>query len=292
MRDEQTLNLEPARVGAAVRAACLAELRALKPGNVHRHAAGHDMTVADFERSAEAIAPVFARPGLTVGERILGAVEATRAAVGCNTNLGIVLLAAPLAEAALAGRGRDLRQRLAAVLAGLDVADAERAFRAIRLAGPAGLGRVERHDVDQPARVTLRAAMAEAAVRDRIARQYASDYRDIFELGVPELRLALTRWNDEAWAAAQVYLSFLAGLPDSHIARKFGDTMAEQVRRRAAAPAALLRAADQPETARQALLDFDAALKAEGLNPGTSADLTVASLFALRLEDLLNQAAT
>ena len=34
--------------------ACALELRALKPGNVHVHAAGHGMTAADFERSAAA----------------------------------------------------------------------------------------------------------------------------------------------------------------------------------------------------------------------------------------------
>ena len=71
------------------------------------------------------------------------------------------------------------------------------------------------------------------------------------------------------------------------LARKFGAKKAEEVRRCAEAPAALLRTADDPESVKQELLAFDAALKAEGLNPGTSADLTVASLFAARLEDLL-----
>ncbi len=95
--------MEPAAIGEAIRWACLTELRALKPGNVHRFGDGHAMTVADFEASAEAIAAVFAQPGLTVGARILQSVLATQAAVGCNTNLGIVLLCAPLAEAAQEG---------------------------------------------------------------------------------------------------------------------------------------------------------------------------------------------
>lgn len=293
MRDQQPLipNLDPAFVGKALRDACLIELRALKPGNVHYHAPGHGMTAADFERSAEAVAAVFAQPGLMVGGRILRGVEATRAAVGCNTNLGIVLLAAPLAEAALVGQGGDLRSRLGRVLTDLEVGDAEQAFQAIRLAEPAGLGHSERHDVRQAAKVTLLEAMAEAAPRDLIARQYVTDYREVFETGIEGLRRALSRWNDEAWAAADVYLGFLSGAPDSHIARKYGSEKAEELRRRAEAPAVLLHAADDPESVKQALLDFDAALKAEGLNPGTSADLTVASLFARRLENHLRRVA-
>jgi triphosphoribosyl-dephospho-CoA synthase len=37
---------------------------------------------------------------------------------------------------------------------------------------------------------------------------------------------------------------------------------------------------------RAPLLAFDRALKERGINPGTSADLTVATLFAATLEDL------
>ena len=106
-----------ARIAEAYIAACLLELDALKPGNVHRHAEGHGMTVADFERSAEVSAPALARTGASVGSRVLEAVEATRAAVGQNTNLGIVLLAAPLAAAA-ERREPDLRVALARVLGG------------------------------------------------------------------------------------------------------------------------------------------------------------------------------
>src|SRR5690242_14660894 len=87
-------------LSAAYIAACELELRALKPGNVHDFAAGHGMTVDDFAASAEVSAGPLCRPGASVGERILGAIRATRERVGCNTNLGIVLLAAPLVAAA------------------------------------------------------------------------------------------------------------------------------------------------------------------------------------------------
>ncbi len=88
--------LAPATIAEAYLAACRAELAAIKPGNVHVHAAGHRMSVADFEASAALSAPPLTAPGARVGARIEAAVAATRAGVGQNTNLGIVLLCAPL----------------------------------------------------------------------------------------------------------------------------------------------------------------------------------------------------
>jgi triphosphoribosyl-dephospho-CoA synthase len=264
--------------------ACLAELQSLKPGNVHVFADGHGMSLRDFEASARASAPVMAEPDLSVGARIHAAIRRTHEAVGCNTNLGIVLLCAPLAAAALAPAERSLRDRLRAVLAGLDVADAEQAFAAIRLAGPAGLGESAEHDVHEPATVTLLAAMATAAERDRIARQYATGFQDVFELGIPRLTSGLARWNDKRWATTSTYLGFLAAFADSHIVRKYGAARAEAVRCDAQRLDAALLSQASPAAMTAPLMQFDATLKAEAVNPGTSADLTVASLFALRLD--------
>jgi triphosphoribosyl-dephospho-CoA synthase len=264
--------------------ACRVELLSLKPGNVHALAEGHRMTVADFEASARASAPVMAEPGLSVGMRIHEAIRRTRNAVGCNTNLGIVLLSAPLAAAAMTPADTGLRDALGDVLAGLDRADAEQAFAAIRLAAPAGLGEVTEHDVRRPATVTLRAAMAAARERDRIARQYATGFHDVFELGLPRLAMGLARWCDIRWATTSAYLGFLSAFPDSHIVRKFGIACAEETRHAAWRLDAELLSQASPGDMTAALMAFDAALKDQGVNPGTSADLTVASLFALRLE--------
>ncbi|MGE0120043.1 MAG: triphosphoribosyl-dephospho-CoA synthase [Dongiaceae bacterium] len=272
-------------VAAAYRDACLAELAALKPGNVHAFAGGHGMTVAQFEASARVSAPVMGNPSLTVGARILDATQRTRQVVDCNTNLGIVLLCAPLAQAALSSREGGLQERLRHVLARLDVTDAEQAFAAIRLAQPGGLGTVPENDVRQPATATLAAAMAAAMERDAVARQYATGFADVFEIGVAELQAGLRRWPGTNWATTAAYLAFLARLPDSHIARKFGVERAMEVRAMAQPFEDMLRAARDPEDIAAALQAFDADLKSVGLNPGTSADLAVASLFTLRLQE-------
>lgn len=276
----------PRRIAAAFEQACRDELAAPKPGNVHVFADGHRMTAVDFERSAAAAAGPLTAPQARVGQRIFGAVEATFAAVGSNTNLGIVLLCAPLAAAA-EPMPQDLRASLAIVLEALDRHDAELAFRAIVRAAPAGLGRVERHDVFGPATATLREAMAEASHRDRIALQYVTGFADIFELGEPLLAAALDRTPDRRFAALWTYLGFLTAFPDSHILRKHGAAVAEQIRCDAAKLRAEVQAADSLDDILPNILDWDARLKREGINPGTSADLTVASLFAHRLRSIL-----
>jgi triphosphoribosyl-dephospho-CoA synthase len=271
--------MSPGAIAAAFLAACHAELQALKPGNVHIHAAGHGMTIADFEASAEAAAPYIAARGERVGTRILGAVRATRAAVGQNTNLGIILLAAPLAMAAECAGATGLRRAVETVLAGLDREDAAHCFEAIALANPGGLGDAPEQDVRGPALVPLLDAMRLAADRDRIAYQYASGYADIFDVGLPAARNAA----NAADPAAAVYWRFLTAVPDSHIARKYGAQRASSVLRLAQGVDAALQAAPDAAARHALLLDFDARLKAEGLNPGTSADLTVATLFAYDL---------
>jgi triphosphoribosyl-dephospho-CoA synthase len=268
-------------IAGAFRAACRAELEALKPGNVHVHGPGHGMTIEDFLASAEAAAPAIARAGANVGARILGAVEATHAACGQNTNLGIVLLAAPLAAAAEGSRGTP--ERLRRVLAGLTVEDAVLAYRAIRLAAPGGLGRSDRHDVAHPPTVTLLEAMRAAADRDRIAFQYAGGFRDVLELGVPRLRRCRAEGWSEPHAMGATYLGFLARFPDTHVVRKHGSALAEEVRRQAATLEAMLRDAEDREACGPRLLAWDEELKARGINPGTSADLTVASHLAAAL---------
>lgn len=264
------VGLAPGLIASLYRAACLAELDALKPGNVHAYAAGHRMAVADFVTSAEVSAPALAARGAGVGARVRDGVAATRAAVGQNTNLGILLLCAPLARAA------DTRTTLTAVLDGLDAADSEGVFAAIRLANPGGLGRAGRHDVAEAAPASLREAMAEAAPRDRIARAYGNGFADLATIGLPALAKARRDGLDPAWATTAVYLAYLATVPDSHIQRKHGPGTARSVQERTAVMHAQVDLREHPVAA---LLAFDAALKDSGVNPGTSADFTVATLF-------------
>ena len=267
-------------VAAAVWRACIEELEAPKPGNVSFVSPGHGMTAADFVASARCTADVLGTPDLSLGERVLGSIRATRAVTGCNTNLGIVLLCAPLAHAALDGnRERSLRAGVGRVLEAASVADTERVFEAIRLAEPAGLGESERHDVRTPAAAPLLEVMREAENRDRVARQYACGFEDIFDLGLPVLAESRRRWPG-AQAVAALYLAFLARFKDSHIERKLGTVAAQRVRLEAQRLVENLDESESSEMNFEDLTRFDRSLKSRRINPGTSADMTVATLLA------------
>jgi triphosphoribosyl-dephospho-CoA synthase len=268
----------PAEIAALAQAACVLEVAADKPGNVSRRHDFGDTRFEDFLLSAIAVGAALGAAGTaSVGQTVLAAVRDTRRWVPVNTNLGIVLLLAPLARAA-AGEGGPLRERLATVLAGLTLEDARAAYAAIRLAAPGGLGEAEAQDVGQEPTVTLREAMALAADRDTIAREYVTDYDVTFALAVPALRRA--RADGLGWPAATLesYLRVLAEVPDTLIGRKRGGEVARAVSARARA---VLESGGPGSAPRTRSLDaFDAELRAEsGLNPGATADLMAAALF-------------
>lgn len=264
--------------------ACNGELSALKPGNVHVHAAGHGMDIAHFQRAAAAAAPYIADPALSVGQRILRATEASFSVTGLNTNLGIVLLCAPLAKAAAEiDTTIGLRRRLAVILGTLTYEDASDAFAAIRLANPAGLGTTDQGDVQEALpRITLIEAMYLAKDRDRIANAYVTAYEDIFDFALPALAGARALAETSDLATSTLHMTLLAEFADSHIARKFGIATADLVRDEARA---LSSAWDPIATSKSLSLleQFDTSLKARRFNPGTTADFVVATLFTALL---------
>lgn len=276
-----------AALQAAVRHACKLDVNAVKPGNVSIDAPGHGMSAAEFLASAEAIAEPITAPGLTVGERIYCAIEATQQAVNCNTNLGIVLLLAPLIQTAESiADGTSLERELDTVLSCLTVTDADWAYRAIRLAKPGGMGATDQHDIADSPTVTLYHAMQKAADRDQIARLYSTGYRALFQRALPVWRQALERWGSKEWAATAVFLNTLASEPDSLITRKFGSAESGQVSLTAKSLWRSLEAQRDPIALQSELMVWDVELKSKGLNPGTTADMTVATIFLADLQDL------
>ena len=262
------------------------EVSAEKPGNITPTHDFADTTFEDMVRSAIAVGPELGRAGERgVGETVLAAVEATRAVAASNTNLGIALLLAPLAKAALAGG--ELRPRLHTVLLALDVADARAAYAAIRLTGAGGLDEPVAHDVRAEPQVGLREAMASAGERDSIASEYVSDFALTFETGVPALAAALGEGLAVRDAIVELHLRLLDAAPDTLIARKRGADAAGRVS--AGAREVLAAGGMRTDAGRQALRRFDASLRksANALNPGTTADLVTAVVFVAVLGGML-----
>ncbi|MEY8879761.1 MAG: triphosphoribosyl-dephospho-CoA synthase, partial [Leptothrix sp. (in: b-proteobacteria)] len=180
----------------------------------------------------------------------------------------------------------------------LDRDDAAAAFRAIVMASPGGLGAAPDQDVRDAPSTTLREAMALAADRDRIARQYRDGAAELFELGLAALAgvegaagasatgvpvgVCLASVPESATptqtaAVQRVYLGWLASAPDSHIVRKHGAALAHSVLSAAVPWAQRAAAGENPDTD-PAFAQWDLTLKTAAINPGTSADLTVATL--------------
>jgi triphosphoribosyl-dephospho-CoA synthase len=269
-------------VAAAAQLACVFEVSAEKPGNITPRHDFADTSYEDMLRSAIALGPELARAGEHgVGETVLAVVRATRGVAGANTNLGIALLLAPLARAALVGTG------VAEVLRDLTRADADAAYAAIREARAGGLDAPVEHDVRDAPAVTLREAMAAAAERDSVAAEYARDFSLTYGIGLPALGRALDAGLRVRDAVVELFLALLAAVPDTLIARKRGREAAERVS--VAAADAVAAGGVRSEPGRAAVVELDAALRADGnaLNPGTTADLVTAVLFVALLDGRL-----
>lgn len=245
------------------------------------------MTVDDFLRSADASAAAITCPDYTLGEKIYHAVFATQQAVGCNTNLGIILLCAPICQAALQKSPKQsVKQSLAQVLANTTQADAAWAFKAITMANPAGLGNADSQDVGASPTTNLTEAMAIAKNRDSIARQYATNYKDIFTTGVLGYNRGFACYGDCTWAAVVVFIGFLSEFPDSHIQRKHGNKYSSWILEQITTIADAL--ADGCTTLQlvELLQHTDKLFKGRNINPGSTADLTVATVFIILISAL------
>jgi triphosphoribosyl-dephospho-CoA synthase len=266
-------------IGQCATLACLLEATAPKVGNVHRGADFDDLKFGDFCVSAVAIGPAMERACQTgVGRAVLDAIAATRQCVATNTNLGMALLIAPLA--AVPRDERLSAESVGRVLSQLTPDDCCLVYEAIRLVQPGGLGSVESMDVADQAPADLLAAMAAAADHDLVARQYVTSFQLVLEEALP----ALVAGRERGWSLTDTivhaHLGLIACHGDSLIARKCGKDLAGKAARLAQQVLAAGHPGDEAYFA--AVADFDFWLRADGnrRNPGTTADLIAAALFA------------
>lgn len=265
-------------IADAARRACRLEATVPKPGNVHPGAAFADLRYEDFVRAGDLCAPILARAGERgVGQTVLDCVRATRSAMSTNPNLGILLLLAPLAAVPVDVR---LEAGIRNILARLSVHDSRLVYEAIRLAAPGGLGEVSEQDVRSIPTEPLPLIMERAADRDLIARQYANGFDLVLREALPQLTRDDVFARDASTAVIRLQLWLMSQHGDSLIARKCGVELSTEAARRARQ----VLACGWPGTAAgmAELAGFDAWLRADGhrRNPGTTADLIAATLFA------------
>lgn len=272
-------------IGQKATLACLLEVSAPKPGNVHRGADFDDLTFNDFMLSAVAVGPIMDRAvGQPVGQTVLQSIRATQLLVKSNTNLGIVLLLAPIAAVPI---DQALAHGLPTVLSRLTAADSADVYEAIRLARPGGLQRIDRLDIAEAVPPQLLDAMQHAAAWDLIARQYVTRFDLVLNSVAPWLESGRLHGWSLPDSIVYTHVRLLAQQRDSLVARKCGGEMADNVMRWASR----VLESGQPgdEAYHEALSDFDFWLRSDGhrRNPGTTADLIAAGLFTLLRDDRL-----
>jgi triphosphoribosyl-dephospho-CoA synthase len=287
-----------------------------KPGNVHRTRDSAKTRFEHFLAGSVAMGPAMralaergydASTGrldiseIGLGSQILRAIQDTLSwQTGSNVNLGIVLLLAPLAVASglCLSESRHLalprlRQELKDIVGAAVPEDSVGIYRAIRAAAPPRvLGKVEELDVMDDAvldrireeKLTPLRIFEECRGRDSICREWVTGFSTTFTLGYPFLKEALQRSGDINTAVVHTFLRILSEVPDSLIERKSGRKAALEVSRMASE--VLKRGGLTDPEGRRTVLEMDETLHGAGgdLNPGTTADLTAASIYLLLLE--------
>lgn len=261
-----------ANLDDAVRWACALEAMAPKLGNVHPSARFADLEVRDFLSAGEILARQ-TKHHHSVGKIVLSTVRETCESFGTNINLGIALLIAPLTLA----KRNDVE--VGRVLEELSQQDAGEVYEAIKLARPGGLGESKEMDVRESPPCSLLAAMKFARDRDLIAKQYADNFSDVYEIVVPAIIAAVENEGDMLLGIRVAQIEILSKLGDTLIARKCGAAASVEVRERAAAVMSI----DNPEQQWRAQMDLDGWMRGDGnrRNPGSTADLIAAGLFVL-----------
>ena len=142
---------------------------------------------------------------------------------------------------------------------------------------------MDRGDVREASeRLTLIMAMHLAAERDRIAtptsprtQTYSILPCHCSRTHLQQPAIAISRSRRYTWRCLAEFL-------DTHIVRKHGQSAAEMVREEARA-LELHRTVAATAKSLSKLAEYDANLKSRGLNPGTTADFVVATLFVAGL---------
>ena len=260
---------------------CDTEIKSLKPGNVHKYSEGHGMNLKDFLKSSLIISKCLTKNNLDLGKKILISVNEIQNKIKKNTNLGIILMLSPIAtivqkEGVISKE--ELLKKIKSLIKKQNIKNSIPIFKAISLTSPGGLGFSKKYDVNEPPNTNLYKAMEFAKKKDLIARQYCNGFEDIYKIGIPAYKNFYNKWGKVDWALTGVYLTFLKKFNDSHIVRNKGNKIATSIKKEAKKYYFFLKRNKNLTKIKKKLLIFDKKLKSKRINPGTTADLTVATL--------------
>ena len=266
-----------------------------KPGNVHRTRDFPDMEFEDFVISGIVIGDTIREACMNVdiynpqlGRYILQAVSETDRWIKNNTNLGIVMMTTPIAvAAAISDSFEDIRQNVKLLMGNTSVDDACDLYDAINIADAGGMGDQDEYDVaSDNAKAELREnnqtmydVLKISAPWDMLAREMTSDMPAVFEIGYP-IYHELKESKSKNEACVLTFLTILSQVPDTLISRKYGSDEALKISMMTRDLLNLKNESDFWDKVKE----FDEFLFKNKYNPGTTADLTAASIFVSYLK--------
>lgn len=266
-----------------------------KPGNVHRIRDYDDMEFEDFIISGIVIGDVIREACNDVnienpqlGKFILQAVDETDRWIKNNTNLGIVMMIVPIAvSAAISESFEDIRDNIKILMKNTSVEDACDLYDAINIADAGGMGDQDEYDVSndnakqelKDNKQTMHDVLKISAPWDMLAREMTSDMPAVFEIGYP-IYHSLKEEKSKNDACILTFLTILSHVPDTLISRKYGEEEALKI---SLMTRDLLKLKDSSDFMDK-VSEFDEYLFKNNYNPGTTADLTAASIFVSYLK--------
>lgn len=271
-----------------------------KPGNVHRNRDFHDMVFEDFLISGIAIGKTIkllcekskkSRNDLSkinLGSYILKGVKKTNHWVKNNTNLGIIMMLMPIAaSASISSNFNDLQENIDKIIKSTTVNDAINLYEAINLAEAGGMGASKEFDLSNDAskdelknnNKSMYDVLEISSSWDTLASELTSKMPICFEISYPTFH-KLKKENSLNNSTIITFLTILSNVPDTLISRKYNNKKAIEV-----SDECLKVLNSSPEDFIKNLKKFDDYLFENKLNPGTTADLTAASIMISYLKD-------
>ena len=281
LHDKEKYNLDNLQI--AYLFACRKDIELIKPGNVNIKSPHPDTKAEDYLESSLLSSKELFKTDYSLGERILNSIKITRSKVKTNTNLGIILLCAPIIHACIYFNNLTMREGIKKTLSSSTVKDTQDLCMAINISAPGGLGTREIYDTASKPTVNILEIMNHSASYDRISYQYSHDYSDIFDFIIPRLVLLNKKHNSLDISLSLMFMEILAKIPDSHISRKFDDKIAKKTSNNASDLLKILDREYSPDYLADRLNNLDYEYKKKGINPGTTADLLVASLMIYKI---------
>jgi triphosphoribosyl-dephospho-CoA synthase len=262
---------------------CKKDIELIKPGNVNLLSSHKDTKAQDYLDSAILSSKELFNQNYSLGKRILESVNVTRSQVNVNTNLGIILLCAPVIQSYIDFNNLDLREGIKKTLSTTSIKDTHDLCAAINISSPGGLGDSDMYDTASYPNASIKQIMDYSQEYDRISYQYSHNFSDIFDFIIPKLEFLNQRYESLDISLSLLFIEILAKIPDSHISRKFGDKIAKKTSNNAHDLLKILDREHDPDYLAKALNNLDYEYKKKGINPGTTADLLVASLMIYKI---------